>query len=141
MGTTGPNRPAQRHTAGPPSTSRLTPATDSAAQPTKVRGSRMARTAPAASSNAPAWGGVTNSTTKSGAAPTFSSTCPATSPVAWAVTGCSEIAEANGTASYPTGADGPGNSQRRSAGTVWDAASSPRSAGRIQPTAWGSSSG
>src|SRR5436305_4055425 len=69
----------------------------------------MARTAPAASSSAPAWGGVTNSTTKSGAAPTFSSTWPATSPVAWAVTGCSEIAEANGTAPYPTGASAPGN--------------------------------
>src|SRR5437763_9376641 len=100
--TTAPNRPAHKLTAGCSSTSRLVPATATAAHPISVFGWHRDRTAAAAASGAPACGGVGNSTARSAPVPSFSSTSPATSPTACAVTGCSDSADANGTLSPPS---------------------------------------
>ncbi len=93
----GPTRPAHREMAGVSSTSWAVPTTDSAAQPNMANGWSTAATAPAMSSRAPAWGLVTVRTTRSGRSPMDSSTAPATSPVAWEATGCSDSALAKGT--------------------------------------------
>src|SRR3954470_1176465 len=92
-GVTGPVCPAHTAMAGRCSTSRAPPTTDSAVQPSRVRGLSVARTAAAMSSMAPRCGAVTKSRARSGgssAAPRASRTWPTASPVAWVGTGCSE---------------------------------------------------
>src|SRR5581483_9161203 len=93
---TGPKRAAQSDTPGPPSTSRPVPITVSHAAPTSTLGDSTSRTVVTTSSRAPACASVVNTIARSGCAPTPSSTWPHTSPVAYAGTGCSERAAANG---------------------------------------------
>ena len=95
-GTTGPNRPAQRLTAGPPSISRAVATIDSDAAPTTTEGWSTSRTAATTSSRAPAWARVTKARTRSGWEPNASRSWPHASPVAKAGTGCSERAAAKG---------------------------------------------
>ncbi len=96
-GTTGPNRPAHRLIAGPPSISRPVPTMDSDAAPITTEGWSTSRTVATTSSRAPAWARVTKASTRSGWDPSASSSWPHASPVAKAGTGCSERAAAKGT--------------------------------------------
>ena len=91
-GSTGPTLPAQRLMAGRSSTSRPPPTIDEAVTPMRARGRRAVRTVSAISAIRPRWAADTKSTARSGASPTCSRTSPTTSPAAWVVSGCSEMA-------------------------------------------------
>src|SRR4051794_20673993 len=96
-GVTGPVAPAHRESAVVSSTSWPPDSTETAVEPSSVRGRSTAWTAPTMSSSAPVNGAVAKRTARSGWAGSDSRSCPSTSPTASAGTGCSERAAANGT--------------------------------------------